>query len=264
MKTRNQFMVENLRPKIIAGNWKMHKTTEEALHYIKKLIPIIKSTSEKVYLAVPFTALISVCEECAGTNITVGAQNMYEADEGAFTGEISARMLKEVGAQFVLLGHSERRQIFSETNEFINKKVLSALAVGIQPILCVGETLEEREQGLTERVLVNQIEGSLGHVYDHQLENMVIAYEPVWAIGTGQTATPEQAQEMHAYCRKVIENEWGDETAIKVPILYGGSVRPDNVKNIMEQPDIDGVLVGGASLSPESFGQIINYQTINV
>lgn len=189
---------------------------------------------------------------------------MNDANEGAFTGEIAARMLKDAGARFAIIGHSERRHIFGESNEFINKKVKQAFSTGLQPILCVGETLKEKEEGKSQQVIEHQIRQGLADISSEQLSQMIIAYEPVWAIGTGRTATPEQAQENHQFCRQLIGKIWKGDVAAVVPILYGGSVKPDNARSLMEQPDIDGVLVGGASLSAETFAQIVNYQTINV
>jgi triosephosphate isomerase len=241
---------------VIAGNWKMHKTTDEAVAYVKELIPLVEGVKAKVYLAVPFTAIYSVAEAAKGSNVVIGAQNMNDATEGAFTGEIAARMLLDAGAQFVILGHSERRHVFGEDNAFVNRKVKRALEEKIQPILCIGETLEQREADKTEEVLKSQLLESLSEV--ESLENVIIAYEPVWAIGTGVTATPDQAQEAHAFCRSVIESEWGKSAAKEIVIQYGGSVKPDNAKTLLDQADIDGLLVGGASLTPEIFSQIVN------
>ncbi|NGX42646.1 MAG: Triosephosphate isomerase [Chlamydiae bacterium] len=257
-------MAKTTRPTIIAGNWKMYKTIDEALQFVQTLAPAVSNIPSLVYLAVPFTAIKPVADRCQGTSVVIGAQNMNDASEGAFTGEIAGKMLKDAGARFVILGHSERRHVFGESSEFVNKKVKQAFVDKLQPILCVGETLQEREKGETEQVLEQQLSESLAEVTDEQLKSMVIAYEPVWAIGTGHTATPKQAQEMHQFCRNFISKKWGEETASLVPILYGGSVKPDNVRSLMDQPDIDGALVGGASLSADTFLQIVNYQTINV
>ena len=250
------------RPVVIAGNWKMYKTIEETKAFVQKLIPAVKNTDRQVYLAVPFTAIKPAAEEAAGTNIVIGAQNMNDAREGAFTGEIAGKMLVDAGAKFVLLGHSERRKLFGETSEFINKKVKRALMEGLQPIVCVGETLEEREAGKAEQVLDEQLSQTLNEIQAEQIGKLILAYEPVWAIGTGRTATPAQAEQMHQFCREFVSKKWGPEVAEKMVVLYGGSVRPENVAELIEQPDIDGVLVGGASLSPESFSEIVNYQTI--
>ncbi len=250
------------RPVVIAGNWKMNKTNREALSFLAKLTPQIGNTSCQVLLAVPFTLLQTVKNNALG--VMTGAQNMHDAAEGAYTGEISAGMLKDAGALFVLLGHSERRHLFHESSAWINKKVFSALAEGLMPIVCIGETLQEREQGKTKEILEAQLRESLDRLSKEQIENSMIAYEPVWAIGTGVTATPQQAQEMHAFCRKWLAEKWGQSTADLVPLLYGGSVKPDNIRSLLEQSDIDGVLVGGASLSPDIFAQLINYQTLKV
>ncbi len=252
------------RQKVIAGNWKMHKNLDEAMQFFKEIMPIVNECSDKVYIAAPFTHLKTLCDNFKSSNLVIGAQNMNDASKGAFTGEISAFMLKDVGAKFVLLGHSERRHIFGESNEFINKKVKRALTDNLQPVLCIGETLEERESGHMKDVLQSQLEDCLNSVTADQLNKMLIAYEPVWAIGTGVTATAEQAEEAHRFTRKLIENKWGKDISDLIPILYGGSVTPDNVKILMEQVDIDGVLVGGASLKSDSFAKIINYQTIKV
>lgn len=251
------------REVVIAGNWKMYKTIEEAVSFINKLIPLVSKPTPSVYLAVPFTAISAAAEAAKGSPIHIGAQNMHDAGEGAFTGEISGNMIADAGARFVILGHSERRHIFGETSEFINKKVKAALGLGIQPILCVGETLQEREDNKTVNVLQDQLEKSLSGVSENDLRKLLIAYEPVWAIGTGRTATPEQAEEMHAFCRKFLGKKWGSDAAESVSLLYGGSVKPENTKALMEQKNIDGVLVGGASLAVDSFSKIINYQPVN-
>lgn len=257
-------MNRSKRSTIVAGNWKMYKTIEEAVDYVKELAPMVQESPVQVYIAVPFTAIKQVAEQTQGGKIIIGAQNMNDATEGAFTGEIAGRMLKDAGAQFVIIGHSERRHIFNEDNAFINRKVKRALADGLQPILCIGETLEEREAGKTEEVLETQLTQSLADINKEQMGNMIIAYEPVWAIGTGKTATPEQAQEIHQFCRGIIEKMYNKTIANKTVILYGGSVKPENAKALMDKPDIDGVLVGGASLKIESFSQIVNYQTVKI
>ncbi len=238
------------RQTIIAGNWKMYKTGDDAATFVQALAGI----SATVYLAVPFTAIAAAKKAAKGGSIRIGAQNMHDATEGAFTGEISGAMLRDVGAEFVLLGHSERRHVFGETDEFINRKVHRAQSDGLQPILCVGETLEQREAGEMESVLRGQIESSLAGV--ESLSDLILAYEPVWAIGTGRTATPQQAQEAHAFCRGAIAEKWGQEAAQGISLLYGGSVKPDNAAELLAQPDIDGVLVGGASLEVDSFKAI--------
>lgn len=243
------------RETIIAGNWKMYKTIDEAMEFVQALVPKVSGLEASVYLAVPFTAIRSAVG-VSGDHIVIGAQNMHDVSEGAFTGEIAGRMLKEAGAHFVLLGHSERRQIFGEDSSLICKKLRRALEDGLRPVLCVGETFEQREAGQTEAVLQEQIKASLAGFEAHQLERLVLAYEPVWAIGTGRTATPEIAEEAHKICRSCVNELFGAELAEVLPILYGGSVKPANAQELMAQPDIDGVLVGGASLEVDSFAQI--------
>lgn len=236
---------------MIIGNWKMYKTAAEAREFILKLLPLIKDISRPVFLAVPFTALASSVEAAKGSQIIIGAQNMHDAPEGAFTGEISAGMLKEIGAEFVILGHSERRQFFHETNEWINRKVKRALKEKLKAILCIGESAQQREDGKTREVLSHQLKESLQGLTERERESLVVAYEPVWAIGTGKTATPDMAQETHAFCRTLLSK--------KIPILYGGSVKPENIVDLMKEPDIDGALVGGASLNVDSFAKIIHH-----
>ena len=233
-----------VRTRVIAGNWKMYKTVPEAVEFVKTLAPLVADSQAEVWVAVPYTAIAAAAEVAAGTNIRIGAQNMNDASEGAFTGEIAARMLVDAGASFVLVGHSERRHLFGESDAFVNRKVKRALADGLRPIVCVGETLEQRDAGQTAEVLKEQVAGSLSGVDG----NFVLAYEPVWAIGTGRSATPEEAQKEHALLRDLV----GDHQ-----ILYGGSVKPENASALLAQPDIDGLLVGGASLSPESFAKIV-------
>jgi len=253
-------MSESVRKKIIVGNWKMYKTIHETESFISKLAPLVSDSPVAVWLAVPYTAIKTASEAAGNTRIGIGAQNMNDATEGAFTGEIAAEMLKEAGAKFVILGHSERRQLFNETNEFINRKIKRALNTGLTPLLCVGETSEERENGTIEEVLKKQLALSLDGISFDQLQKTVIAYEPIWAIGTGKTATPDQAQEAHHLCRKLIGELWGNDVASQLTLLYGGSVKPQNARQLMEQNDVDGLLVGGASLSVESFSQIVNFQ----
>lgn len=255
-------MVKEQRPTVIVGNWKMFKNIADTKAFIHKLVPLIAENKNPVYLAVPFTAIHSAFNEAKNTGITIGAQNMNDAIEGAYTGEISAPMLAEAGAEFVILGHSERRYIFGEGNRFINKKMKRAFEQGIQPILCIGETGHERDRGITKDVLEDQLIHCLEGIADEQIMKMILAYEPVWAIGTGKTATPEEAQEMHAFCRELLAKRCSGKIADRVPILYGGSVKPDNIRSLLDKPDIDGALVGGASLSVDSFSQIVNYQTI--
>lgn len=226
----------------------MFKTTREAVEYIQALKPCVEKSTSKVMLAVPYTALKAASDAAKGSNIQIGAQNMHDAAEGAFTGEISSDMIKETGATFVLIGHSERRQYYGETNQSVNRKTKRALAEGLTPIVCIGETEAERESGQTEAVLQKQLSESLEGI---NLEGVIVAYEPVWAIGTGKTATPEIAQEAHKICRSL--------TSESTPILYGGSVKPENAADLMEMKDIDGALVGGASLKADSFAQIVNF-----
>ncbi|MBS0622112.1 MAG: triose-phosphate isomerase [Verrucomicrobia bacterium] len=235
------------RPKVIAGNWKMYKTVAEAADFVKKLAPLVAASQPEVLLAVPYTAIRSARDAAQGSKVQIGAQNMNDAREGAFTGEISASMLLDAGAQFVVLGHSERRHIFGESNQFINRKVKRALKEGLRVILCVGESSQEREADQTEEVLRKQLEESLSGIEEKQ--RLIVAYEPVWAIGTGRSASAEIAQQTHFFLRSLLGEE--------VWMLYGGSVKPDNVAEFLSQPDIDGVLVGGASLDPESFAKIV-------
>ena len=244
------------RRTVIAGNWKMYKTVEEAVSFVQQFAPQVQNLDRDLYLAVPFTAIQPCVQAAQGGSVAIGAQNMNDASEGAFTGEIAGAMLRDVGASFVLLGHSERRHVFKEDNAFINRKVKRALEDGIQPVLCVGEKLEEREAGQTEAVLQEQLAGSLAEVSGEELSKMVLAYEPVWAIGTGKTATPEIAQEAHDMIRRYVTEIWGAEVAQGLRVLYGGSVKPANAGELMAKRDIDGVLVGGASLEADSFAQI--------
>ncbi|MFA6118981.1 MAG: triose-phosphate isomerase [Parachlamydiales bacterium] len=243
---------------IVAGNWKMNKTHKETEEFIKNIIPEISSARASVYLAVPFTSLQTAIDSSSKANIIIGAQNMYDEPEGAFTGEISAGMLKALNVEFVLIGHSERRHIFNEDNALINKKILRALKTGIQPILCIGETQKEREENRTEKVLEEQFSLGLKSVSKEDFKNIIIAYEPVWAIGTGKTATTEIAEEAHHFIRKLIIKYFDKQIAEASYLLYGGSVKPNNVEELMQQKNIDGVLVGGASLDYKIFAEIIN------
>ena len=248
-----------MRKKIIAANWKMNMTAAEAASFMEDLELELKNfDGAEVVIVPPFTVLPRLSEiisEIPG--VTLGAQNMWHETSGAFTGEISAGMLREFFTRYVVLGHSERRTIFGETDELVNKKVKAALAASLRPILCVGETLEERDAGRVHEVLSRQLKGSLAGLDADQMLDTVIAYEPVWAIGTGRTATPEQAQEAHAFVRKTIGEIFDPATAAKVRIQYGGSVKPDNAKELLHQPDIDGALVGGASLDARGFAKIV-------
>lgn len=245
---------------IIAGNWKMHKTITEAVVFVQELLPLIRNTTAKVYLAVPFTCLRAVAA-ASGSAITVGAQNIHEDQMGAFTGEISARMVKDTGARFVILGHSERRRLFHESDGVINQKIHSAYREELQPLLCIGETHEERHKGESHAVLKRQLVAGLKDVTPQQAENLILAYEPVWAIGTKETATTAIIDEAHGACRQVLKELFGDPIANQIPILYGGSVTAENGKTLIDDAEIDGVLVGGASLSVKSFSQIVNYQS---
>lgn len=245
------------RNSVIAGNWKMYKTGSEARAYIEQLRSLVSATDHRVLIAAPFTAIQDASDAAKNSKVEIGAQNMHEAAEGAFTGEISARMLTSAGASFVILGHSERRTLFSETDEAINRKLKSALKSGLTAILCIGETWKEREANQTSQVLSAQLEKGLDGIED--FKSIIIAYEPVWAIGTGKTATAEIAQQTHLECRTFIECIWGQEVAAKMAILYGGSVKPETISSLMAQSDIDGVLVGGASLDAEEFSRIVNF-----
>ena len=247
-----------MRKPIIAGNWKMHKTKAEALEFVNEVKDRVNNDKVEAVICAPFTLLKDLKQATKGTNIKIGAQNMHFEEKGAFTGEISPLMLKELDMDYVVIGHSERRQYFNETDETVNKKVLKALEVGIDPILCVGETLEEREAGNTKDVCKVQVEKALENVSKEDLAKVVIAYEPVWAIGTGKTATSEDANDVIAYIREVVANLYG-ELANEVRIQYGGSVKPSNVAEIMNQSDIDGALVGGASLEANDYIQLVNF-----
>lgn len=243
------------RTPYIAANWKMNKTVAEAAEFVDALLPRIAATQNDVVICAPFTALTAVVERRYGTAVKVAAQNMHEEDSGAFTGEVSAPMLVELDVEAVVLGHSERRQYFNETDEALARKVPAALAAGLEPILCVGESEEARDAGETEEVLERQLQADLASLEAGQIENVVIAYEPIWAIGTGRTATPEQAQEVCAYIRDVVRARGA--AADKVRILYGGSVKPDNAAELLALPDVDGALVGGASLDANDFAAIV-------
>jgi len=250
-----------MRTPVIAGNWKMYKTPSEAEGFVTAFLPRVAAVSGvEVVIAPPFTSLSAVAALTRNTNVEVASQNLHFADEGAYTGEVSPRMVKESGAKYAILGHSERRQYFGETDESVNRKLLAAREAGLIPILCIGETLAEREAGDTFRVVERQLREGLAEVPASAADRILVAYEPVWAIGTGKTATPEQAQEVHAFLRGILASLWGEEAAAEVRILYGGSVKPGNISDLMARKDIDGGLVGGASLSPESFEQIVKYR----
>ena len=242
-----------MRSYFIAGNWKMHKTVFESVALARELKDKLAGCKEKVLVAPAFTALAAVSEVLKGSNVILGAQNMGPEEQGAHTGEVSVLMLKDLGVGAVILGHSERRHTYLETDELVNRKVLLALKHGLEPILCVGETLEEREAGKLESVIGTQVREGLKGVDAAALAKVTIAYEPVWAIGTGKTATPEDADAVHAYIRKVVAGLYGEAAAKALCIQYGGSVKPDNAAQLMAKPNIDGALVGGASLKAETF-----------
>jgi triosephosphate isomerase len=246
------------RKLIIAGNWKMNKTVAEALALVADLRRELVAVKEvDIVVCPPFTALSEVSKAILDSNIRLGAQNVSENGLGAYTGEIAAAMLKEFSVGYVILGHSERRQYQKESDALVSKKALAAHAANIIPIVCVGETLTEREAALTEKVVETQIRGSLSGLTAEQAERTVIAYEPVWAIGTGKTATSAQAQQVHAFIRKVLASIYSEQTAKRIRIQYGGSVKPNNARELMSQPDVDGALVGGASLEPRSFVDLV-------
>ncbi len=238
----------------------MYKTAAETAAFFEKFLPLVAGVQERdIVIAPPFVDIPAAVAAAQGSRVEIGGQDLYWAKEGAFTGEVSAPMLAGVGAKWVIIGHSERRQYFGETDETVYQKTVAALEAGLNPIVCVGERLEERESGKTEPVLLAQLRGGLGQLGANQIEKVTIAYEPVWAIGTGKTATPQMAQEAHRYIRSMIARQFGFGPANQIRILYGGSVKPDNAKGLMEQSDIDGALVGGASLEPASFASIVNY-----
>lgn len=248
-----------MRKKVIAGNWKMYNDIQESQNLISKLLNGLSGQTYncEVIICPPFTSLSEAYSLTKNTNVKLGAQNMHFEESGAFTGEISGKMLKSAGCEYVILGHSERRTIFGETDQVINKKIKKALQDGLKPIFCIGETLEERDKDITRDVIRRQIvEGLLGLAID-DLKTMIIAYEPVWAIGTGKVASPEQAQEVHDYIRHLIRDRFSEDAAENMVIQYGGSVKPENAKELLSQKDIDGALVGGACLKAESFIDII-------
>ena len=247
-----------MRVPFIAGNWKMFKTVHETTVYVKELRGLVKDVNDvTVVIAPPFTAVHAASEAARNSNVAVSGQNMSWEREGAFTGEISAGMLKEAGAQYVIIGHSERRTLFGETDVTVNRKTIAAIAASLTPIVCIGETLEQRERNETMDVLDRQIKGGLDGLSGDQVAALVMAYEPVWAIGTGRTATPAQAGEAHAHIRSRLRQWFGATAADGCLLLYGGSVKPDNIRDLMAQADVDGALVGGASLDVRSFYDII-------
>ena len=247
-----------MRKPIIAGNWKLNKTINEANQLVTLLKRLIPDTQQVDVVVCPvYTALASVSEILIDSEIRLGAQDLYWEEKGAFTGEVSGSLLKDAGAQFVIIGHSERRQFFHETHQTVNKKTLAALNNGLTPIVCVGEMLAERENGTTFKVIEEQLKGAFAGFSAGQLQKTVLAYEPVWAIGTGKVATPAQAQEVHAFIRKEISKMFGEEVSKGIRIQYGGSVKADNIAELMKQADIDGALVGGASLDANGFADIV-------
>ncbi|KZE44345.1 triose-phosphate isomerase [Brevibacillus parabrevis] len=246
-----------MRTPIIAGNWKMFKTIAEAKAFAAEAKAGNNTSGVQKVICAPFTALAALKEALAGTDIAVGAQNMHFAEQGAYTGEVSASMLKEIGVEYVILGHSERRQYFNETDETVNQKVVAALAADLVPIVCVGESLEQREAGETANVVRMQTEGAFAGLTAEQVTKAIIAYEPIWAIGTGKSSTAEDANETIAIIRSVVAERFGRATAEAVRIQYGGSVKPENIASYMAQPDIDGALVGGASLAADSYLQLV-------
>lgn len=251
-----------MRQPLIAGNWKMNNNAAESVELVSKLREMISGVKEvEVVVAPPYTALGSVAEVIKDSNISLSAQNMFWEEKGAFTGEISPSMLKDIGCQYTIIGHSERRQYFGETNETVNKRLKAALKASLIPIVCIGETLEEREAAKTLAVIEQQLKEGLNNLSSDEMEQVVIAYEPVWAIGTGKTATPQQAQEVHHFIREVIAQIFGGGVAEEIRILYGGSVKPDNIDQLMAQKDIDGALVGGASLQADSFARMVKFKT---
>ena len=250
------------RKPLIAGNWKMHKTGKEAVGAAKALKELVADVSAvETMIAPTFTALAQVSEEIASGNIALGAQNLHWEPKGAFTGEIAADMLVDAGCSYVIIGHSERRQFFGETDQTVNQRIRAAVDAGLRPVLCIGESEAERDAGQTFSILDKQIQKGLESFVLRDLQTLVVAYEPVWAIGTGKTATKEQAQEAHAHIRSELAKMFNEAFAQQVRILYGGSVKPSNVKELMAMPDVDGALVGGASLEPETFSQLVHYQS---
>ncbi len=248
-----------MRKKVIAGNWKMNMLPDAAIRFIDELTPMVKNTENEVVLCVPYTDLFYSLLAAQNTNIKIGAQNMHWEESGAYTGEVSAKMLKSIGVEYVIIGHSERRQYFAETDETVNKKIKAAFANELKPIVCVGETLEQRESGDALNVITMQTQKALEGLTEEQVANTIIAYEPIWAIGTGKTATSEDANEAIKAIRNKISDLYGQNTSNRIIIQYGGSVKSTNAKELFEMSDIDGGLVGGASLKAEEFAKIVNY-----
>jgi triosephosphate isomerase len=253
--------MNNTRTPLIAGNWKMYKTCDQAVETARSIKDLVAgATGVDIMIAPPFTALALVAQEIKDSNIGLGAQNLHWEAEGAYTGEIAADMIVSSGCRYVIIGHSERRQYFGETDQTVNRKVRAAIDAGLTPVMCIGETEAQREAGETFSVLDKQVKNGLESFVLDDLQTLVIAYEPVWAIGTGKTATTEQAQEVHAHVRQWFNKQFNDAFAQGLRILYGGSVKPSNVKDLMAMPDLDGALVGGASLDPQSFSQLVRYK----
>ena len=248
-----------MRTPVLAANWKMHKTVAEATAFTTTFLPLVAGVDDaEIVIAPPFTALAAVAGACRGGNVAVAAQNVHWEPQGAFTGEVSPAMLQDAGASHAIVGHSERRHLFGEDDDAVNRKTRAVLAAGLTPIVCIGETLAEREAGETEAVLDRQLDGGLAGLAADAIGSIVVAYEPVWAIGTGRTATPEQAQEAHAHVRRRLAALAGLAAADRCRLLYGGSVKPANAADLSARPDVDGALVGGASLDPHSFAAIVN------
>jgi len=249
-----------MRRKVIAGNWKMNMLPNEAIQFIEELAPLVKDTENEVILCVPYTDLFYSLLTAQNTNIKIGAQNMHFEEKGAYTGEVSGKMLKSINVEYVIIGHSERRQYFNETDETVNKKIKAAFEYGLKPIVCVGETLEQREAGQTTDIITKQTRLALEGLTQEQVQNTIIAYEPIWAIGTGKTATSEDANNSIKEIRNEISKIYGQNTADSVIIQYGGSVKSTNAKELFEMSDIDGGLVGGASLKAEEFSKIVQFE----
>ena len=248
-----------MRRKVIAGNWKMNMLPNEAIKFIQDLTPLVKDTKNEVIICAPYTDLFYTILNAQDTNIKIGAQNMHFEEKGAYTGEVSGKMLKSIGVEYVIIGHSERRQYFAETDETVNKKIKAAFENDLKPIVCVGETLEEREKGIAFDVITKQTRLALDGLSNEQVKNTIIAYEPIWAIGTGKTATADDANESIKKIREEISKIYGKDIAECVIILYGGSVKSSNAKELFNKSDIDGGLVGGASLKAEEFAKIVNF-----
>ncbi len=248
-----------MRRKVIAGNWKMNKNPEEAKKFMEEFVPLVENTENEVVICAPYIDLKCLVKHFKDTNIKIGAQNMHWEETGAYTGEVSGSMLKSIGVEYVIIGHSERRQYFAETDETVNKKIKAAFKNELKPIVCVGESLNEREEGKTKEIITNQTKLALDGLTNEQVENTIIAYEPIWAIGTGKTATSEDANNSIKEIRDEICKIYGQNVASRVIIQYGGSVKPSNVKELFNTENIDGALVGGASLKPEDFAGIVNY-----